>query len=217
MLALLAEYPSLARRLVETVDSWTANTLEMLQRLSTDWAEIESTFSPETDPGQLVEIQEGAGDFHEGGRSVTILAFQSGLKLVYKPRAMKVDAHFRETIDWCNAHGFQPAFQHFPMLVKNDYGWCAFISPATCIQPEEVTRFYQRLGGYLALLHVLEATDFHAENLIHWKRLTLAVRFLKILSCVSVCSRNASLTGQLVRLSMSVPSRVRPIRLCLLP
>src|SRR5262249_36097777 len=32
--------------------------------------------------------------------------------------------------------------------------------------PAEVRRFYERQGGYLALLYALEATDFHSENLI---------------------------------------------------
>ena len=27
-------------------------------------------------------------------------------------------------------------------------------------------RFYERQGGYLALLYMLQATDFHHENLI---------------------------------------------------
>ena len=35
-----------------------------------------------------------------------------------------------------------------------------------CTAPEEIQRFYERQGGYLALLYVLQATDFHFENLI---------------------------------------------------
>jgi type 2 lantibiotic biosynthesis protein LanM len=35
-----------------------------------------------------------------------------------------------------------------------------------CATREEVQRFYERQGGYLALLYALEATDFHFENLI---------------------------------------------------
>ncbi len=35
-----------------------------------------------------------------------------------------------------------------------------------CASADEVRRFYERQGRYLALLHALEATDFHCENLI---------------------------------------------------
>ncbi len=37
---------------------------------------------------------------------------------------------------------------------------------APCATAEELARFYRRQGGYLALLYLLAATDFHNDNLI---------------------------------------------------
>ncbi len=166
MLTLLEEYPVLARQLVEATERWSTGTLELLQRLCADWDELCRTFSPESDPGFLSEIKEGAGDVHQSGRSVTILTWSSGLRLVYKPRSLAIDAHFQELLSWLNAHGCQPAFRTLKLLPKEAYGWCEYISPAACPSKEGVQRFYQRLGGYLALLYALEATDFHSENLL---------------------------------------------------
>ncbi len=166
MLTLLEEYPVLARILVEMVERWVDSTLELLNRLCSDWDEIRATFAPDKDPGQLTEIQEGAGDKHQRGRSVTILTWKSGLRLVYKPRSLAIDSQFQYLLTWLNAHGCQPAFRPCTLLAKGSYGWCEFVSATSCTSSAEIERFYQRLGGYVALLYALEATDFHAQNMI---------------------------------------------------
>src|SRR5207248_11212631 len=121
---------------------------------------------PAGDPGILIEIQQGAGDTHRGGHNVTILTWSSGFRLVYKPRTMMTDIHFQELLTWLNTRGQQPAFHTFTIIDKQTYGWSEFVPACDCTAREEVERFYQRQGGYLALLYALEATDFHAENLI---------------------------------------------------
>ncbi len=163
---LLEEYAVLTRQLVECIESWTTREQELLTRLCSDWEEISHTFSPERNPGQLVEIYEGAGDTHRGGHSVTILTWNSGFRLVYKPRSMAIDSHFQELLIWLNERGQQPPLRTFAVLNKRSYGWAEFLYAATCASPAEVKRFYQRQGSYLALLYVLEAVDFHAENVI---------------------------------------------------
>ena len=40
------------------------------------------------------------------------------------------------------------------------------VAPSPCRTAEEVERFHQRQGAWVALLYALEATDFHWENLI---------------------------------------------------
>jgi len=163
---LLEEYPVLARLLVEAIDRWVYCELELLERFCADWDEIRSVFSPAIDPGVLVEILGEQGDTHRGGHSVTVLVWSSGFRLVYKPRAMAIDVHFQELLSRLNDLGYQPAFRTFKVINKGTYGWAEFVQGSSCISKEEVERFYQRQGGYLALLYALEATDFHAENLI---------------------------------------------------
>ena len=165
-LTFLEEYPVLARHLVETIERQISSTLELLQRLTADWNEIRTIFMPAGETGVLTEIRENAGDFHDNGRSVTILTWSSGFQLVYKPRPLAIDTHFQELLAWLNEQGCQFAFRTLQVLDKGPYGWCEFVSVTNCTSPEEVQRFYQRLGGYLALLYTLEATDFHAENLL---------------------------------------------------
>ncbi|PZW29570.1 type 2 lantibiotic biosynthesis protein LanM [Thermosporothrix hazakensis] len=166
MLLLLEEYNVLARLLVEALDQWVETSLELLERLCADWAEICATFAVPTTPGALVDIQTGKGDTHRGGRSVTVLTWSSGFQLVYKPRSLAVDVHFQELLAWLNEAGFQPAFRTLRILDRKSYGWMEFVRCQSCTLEEEVERFYRRQGGYLALLYALEAADFHFENLI---------------------------------------------------
>lgn len=166
MLALLHEYPVLARQLVVCADQWLASSLEFLTRLATDFAAIRSTFASGRDPGVLVEIQGEAGDRHRNGRSVRIAKFSSGLTLVYKPRSLATDVHFNELLAWVNGKGFHPGYRSLQVLDRGSYGWAEFIAAKGCESPQEIHRFYRRQGGNLALLHGLGATDFHHENLI---------------------------------------------------
>src|SRR6266849_4245137 len=79
---------------------------------------------------------------------------------------MAVDRHFQDLLDWANAQGVSPPFRTLRILDEGDYGWVEFVSAVTCVSAEELKRFYRRQGGYLALLYLVHATDFHFENLI---------------------------------------------------
>ncbi|MBR8834760.1 MAG: type 2 lantipeptide synthetase LanM family protein [Stigonema ocellatum SAG 48.90 = DSM 106950] len=165
-ISLLQEYPVLARQMLIAIENWVTFSLEFLQHLCADWDEICSTFSPDENPGLLIELKGGVGDTHQGGRSVLIAKFSSGFQVVYKPRTLAVDVHFQELLNWINNRGNHPPFRTLKILERGTYGWVEFVSASGCSSTEEIELFYQRQGGYLAILYVLEATDFHSENLI---------------------------------------------------
>ena len=162
----MEEYAVLARQLVETLNRWVTCELELVERLCADWQQIQSLFPPASDPGVLIDIERGADDTYRGGHSVTILTWSSGFRLVYKPRALTLDLHFQELLSWLNRLGQQPAFRTLTIIDKQTYGWTEFVPAYDCTSREEVERFYQRQGRYLALLYVLDGTDFHCGNLI---------------------------------------------------
>ncbi len=166
ILALLQEYPVLARQLTICIQQWVRFSLEFIHHLYADWDEIKIRFSPGKDPGQLVAVKGNQGDSHQGGRSVEIASFSSGFQLVYKPRSLATDIHFQQLLTWLNERGDHLPFRTLKILNRDFYGWIEFVTPQTCNSQEEVKHFYERQGGYLALLYALEATDFHNENLI---------------------------------------------------
>lgn len=163
---LLQEYPVLARLMATAIDNWVRFSLEFLAHLCADWKMIRASLTPDANPGTLVGISGGAGDTHREGRSVVIADFHSGFKVVYKPHSLSVDVHFNELLEWINQRGDHPPFRTTKVIDCGHYGWVEFVPAEGCSSADQVRRFYERQGGYLALLYALEATDFHLENLI---------------------------------------------------
>lgn len=166
ILSLLEEYPVLARQLVLTIDHWMNYTLEFLGHLCADWDTIRATFASGCDPGLLIAVSAGAGDLHRCGRSVLILKFSSGLQLLYKPKSLAIDMHFQELLIWLNERGAKPSFRTLKLIDRGSYGWSEFVHAHDCASSDEVVRFYERQGSYLALLYAFNAVDFHFENII---------------------------------------------------
>lgn len=164
--SILQEYPVLARLIVTTITQWVDSVGEFVRRLLNDAPAIRSAFSIEPDPRGIRIINASAGDKHRGGRCVFIIGFESGDRLVYKPKSVDVDASFQKLLDWLNGTGVKPGFRPLNILPRGDYGWMEFIEAGACRSVEGVGRFYQRQGGYLALLYALGGIDIHHENLI---------------------------------------------------
>ncbi len=162
----LRDYPVLARLLVEHAQRWVAVSLEFLERLCVDWPGISAAFAADVAPGLLIDVAGNLADTHRGGRSVSVARFGSGLRVVYKPKSLAVDAHFQELLQWLNARGADPPFRTLSVLDRGTHGWVEHVAARACGSAEDVRRFYERQGGYLALLYALDATDFHRDNLV---------------------------------------------------
>lgn len=160
----LDRYPVLERLLATAADQSQASWREMMARLRDDWELLGKAFALRAET--LVHVDCGLGDPHRGGRSVMILTFASGRRLVYKPRSVAVEAHFSNCIAWFNDHGLEPSLRPLAALPRGDYGWVEFIEPRPCKSPDDIRSFYRRQGALLALLYLLDGTDCHNENLI---------------------------------------------------
>ena len=169
--AFYREYPVLARQLVLIIDFWLDEALEIVSRLALDWPIILRERLLDNACGQLTKLESGTGDGHKQGRSVIKLGFESGSQLIYKPRSLALDKHFEQLLFWLNSR-LESDSPHFPeflaaqVLDRGKYGWSKFVQTIDCASVQQLDRFYLRQGGYLALMYLLEATDFHSENMI---------------------------------------------------
>lgn len=164
--SILETYPALAHQLVNRINKWVDFGLQFIEHLCADWSAIQVTFGADAQRGRLSKVHGGLGDTHNGGKAVLMVEFERGWKLVYKPRSMAVDLHFQQLLAWLNDHGSHPPFLTTKIIDRGSHGWSEYVTSSGCDTPEEVVRFYERQGGYLALLYALEAVDFHYENLI---------------------------------------------------
>ncbi|HEX4224429.1 MAG TPA: type 2 lanthipeptide synthetase LanM family protein [Pseudonocardiaceae bacterium] len=164
--ALFSAYPVLARMLGTACLHAVAAHREMLARVRADRVVIVARLLGGVDPGPLVAVRPGSGDYHRRGRSVAVLEFASGAKVVYKPRSLALQVHFDDLVDWLNRAVPWLGLRTVASLPRADYGWQEFIDYRPCTELAEVEVFYQRQGALLALINALEGTDIHHENVI---------------------------------------------------
>ncbi|WP_241253160.1 type 2 lantipeptide synthetase LanM family protein [Streptomyces sp. W1SF4] len=166
--ALLAGRPVLARILGRAALDAADAVAEALERLADDHGSLTTGLLVRSggDPGPLVGIEPGAGDGHRGGRSVMLLRFADGTRLVYKPRPLSVHRHFNDLVAWFNQLPGSVDLRTLRLLDRGDYGWVEFVAARPCACAREVEAFYRRQGALLALLHLVDGTDLHHENLI---------------------------------------------------
>lgn len=164
--ALFREYPVLARIMAGAVEQWAGATAELLARAVADRALIARTFYGGEPLGPLVSVTTGWGDVHQQGRSVACVEFDGGLRVVYKPTPLAVDAAFGQFVTFVNRLGLRHPHRTIRVLDRPGYGWVEHIGARDCEDPAAVERFYWRQGSFLALFHLLRAVDFHQENLI---------------------------------------------------
>lgn len=160
--------PVLTAMIGEICQDWEVATTEMLQRLQSDLPIIKQTFWTNTNNQNKLIIKRlkcGLGDPHRGGRSVAIVQTNMG-DVVYKPKKLigtEAIGRLLTTLHKINPNT-TPLTPKF--INQGDYGWEERVVAKSCNNQTEVKYFYQRLGGWLRLLQVLNANDFWYDNLI---------------------------------------------------
>lgn len=167
LLSFFQKYPVLGRLMATAVNFWVEFAAEFLQRLAEDRADIQRVFGSTIDSlGKIAEIQTSLSDPHKRGRSVILLTFESGLKLVYKPKDLGLEVSFNQFLNWCNQHSQLLDFKVIQVLNQKSYGWVEYVEYQPCADEAAAERFYQRAGMLLCVLYALRGTDCHCENLI---------------------------------------------------
>lgn len=166
LLSFFQEYSVLGRVVATAIDFWVEATAEFINRLATDWSDIEQHFSEETPLKQVVALKPSLSDPHNRGRSAIALKFDTGLQVVYKPKDLGLDVAFYKLLDWCNSHATPLPFKVLRVLNRSTHGWMEYVESLPCEDEAAAQRFYQRSGMLLCLVYVLEGTDCHYENLI---------------------------------------------------
>lgn len=159
---LLINYPVLARVMTERTLIHITTFNNMINRFIQDYKEL-NIFSNDS---IIKKIEFGMGDTHKNGEAVHIIHFQNGKKTVYKPRSVAVDESFQNLLTWINQKGLKHPLKSLKMISRKDYGWMEFIDYKSCDSKEAVERFYYRQGVLVGLLYILNAGDFHYENII---------------------------------------------------
>jgi lantibiotic modifying enzyme len=144
---------------------WINHSLNISDRYLNDHEKIWQKFFNGINPGFISKIELGLGDKHCNGESVSMLHFKNGKKLIYVPRKRNLHSHFYQLCDWLEKL-INIGFKHPETLIMETHTWVEFIENESCTDIKQIKRFYERTGVYLALLYVMDATDFHYENIV---------------------------------------------------
>jgi lantibiotic modifying enzyme len=162
---LFQRFPVLAGLWILAIDQWRNHIAEILKRVRKDRNAISRCFFEGRPLGVIRNIYPGLSDPHRGGRSVTLVEFDSG-HLIYKPRSGRSETRWFELLAWMNRHGFSPKLRIARILERSSYSWMEFVEVASCKDKAGVRRFYERLGAMIAVAYLLKAVDCHRENVI---------------------------------------------------
>lgn len=163
----MTTYPALARLLGVRVAMWIRSLVEFAVRLDEDQARFACELDAGEALGDLVALEFGAGDSHNGGRSVAICSFASGFTVVYKPRSGSIDVAFAALIDRMNEFFESDLRLRVPRTLDcSTRCWSEYISPQACTSLDELRQYFRRMGTLLAVIHLLQGNDFHLENVI---------------------------------------------------
>ncbi len=145
---------------------WRTFISEICARTEGDAALIASRFLGRETRGALVGVAGDTGDLHNEGRAVAILRFDGGGRVVYKPKDLTVAAGWLDLCQFLNDSGLELDLPVRKMAVQGDHTWEEFVETEPCSSPEQVARFYRRMGETIRLLQFLEGRDFWLDNLI---------------------------------------------------
>jgi type 2 lantibiotic biosynthesis protein LanM len=159
-----SEYPALARLLSTMAGYWARNVSELASFLEEDLSEIEKVFNGSRPAGHLIAVRTSLSDSHDENRTVAILEFESGLKIVYKPRNLGIEKEWFTLLAYLNARGGD--FLTLKVIDRSNRGWVELVERAPCRDSVEARQYYTRAGMLLAVLYALEASDCFYENVI---------------------------------------------------
>jgi type 2 lantibiotic biosynthesis protein LanM len=163
---LFVDKPVLLRLIAVLTRQWIDTAREFVRRLAADLPALRGNLLPSSTPSRVTKIEGDLSDPHNGGRSVLILSFEDGARLVYKPKDLRLDIAWHDLIASLNRAGAPVMLKAVLTLARDGYGWTEFIDHTGCADPAGCDRFFRRAGALLALLHCFVSTDMHQENII---------------------------------------------------
>src|SRR6202034_1749082 len=95
--------PVLLRLVAVVTRQWIDTASEFITRLDTDLATVTRTILQSGAPGMVTTIEGEHSDRHNNGRSVLVISFKDGHRVVYKPKDLQIDAAWHALIGRLNA------------------------------------------------------------------------------------------------------------------
>ena len=163
---LFDQKPVLLRLIALVTRQWLNTSRELVTRMAADVEAVRGDLlrSPAASP--VARIGSALSDPHTGGHCVHLVEFEDGLRVMYKPKDLRLDAAWHALVERLNLAGAPVGLKTVRVLAKDGYGWAEYVEHAGCADAGGIRQFFRRAGAWLALLHCFAAADMHHENMI---------------------------------------------------
>ncbi|MBZ9626043.1 type 2 lantipeptide synthetase LanM family protein [Clostridium sp. FP2] len=209
------EYPNLWSELMTRATYLSDFIIQIINHIDSDKKDLIDLFLDGNDNNFIItQIDFGAGDSHQQGKSVGIIQFNYKYHVVYKPHHLKIDTGFQTFCKWLNEQKINGYLQLQTPIVftTKEYGWTSYVSYKSCEDEQQMLNYYHRIGHLLALLYLFDAKDFHHENLIAHGEIPILIDLETLFHGTVVDSKN-DLSTQLMENSvletMLLPRRIQ--------
>lgn len=165
------KFPVLGRWLAQLTSFLCTAGEELIQRLTVDRQQISSTFFAGRQILQIKSLKLGQSDHHAEGKSVIIVELElidsESETIVYKPRCLQSEAAMQGLLATLN-QAKVIEFATYRLLCQEGYGYAEFIPSGKnhVNSIKDLERFYNQMGGYLAIFYILGGGDMHHENIM---------------------------------------------------
>jgi lantibiotic modifying enzyme len=139
---------------------------EWRRRLAADRRQLQASIGCGRPLGRVLAVREGLSDPHDGGRTVALVRFASGVRVVYKPRPVGLEAAFQHFLQWWNRRAGGLELLTPQVVDRGAHGWMEHVRQEQCHEAGAVGRYYERAGALIALAGLLDATDLHCGNVV---------------------------------------------------
>lgn len=158
-------YPLLKENVWRTIEQSSVFLSTVWKRLIQDREEIEKTILKGNRMGKVISISDMASDLHCGGQCVLKIETDLGQKFLYKPRSVQTEKVLIKLLNYVYG-GIHLEGYSYGCVLRDTYGWTAFVEACDCTEPDQVKRYFKRLGAAVGVCYVLGTGDLHYENLI---------------------------------------------------
>ncbi|NKZ01597.1 type 2 lanthipeptide synthetase LanM family protein [Nocardiopsis alborubida] len=142
------------------------STREACARLAADRDQIADVFGIAADD-RLVSLGSSDGDTHHHGRSVSVLTFRSGRRLVHKPRDVSCESAYRTVAEVFNTR-LGTSLPCARVLERDGYGYVEHVESEDV--SDMIPGFMRASGELAAVLYLFDARDMHFENVLPTRR-----------------------------------------------
>ncbi|MDC3982174.1 type 2 lanthipeptide synthetase LanM family protein [Polyangium jinanense] len=213
---ILERYPLLARDFVRIGRMWSNSITLLTKRLRDDLPQLTRVGLLDPAPGRITRVTLGAGDHHDGGKTVVLLEFENTQRVVYKPRDTRIYRFYQQFVECLAPAVADTITLRAPnVLARDSYGWVEFIPHAEAGETDLET-YLRNLGASAGVAYLLGSSDLHLENVIATSTCPVPVDLETAIQNHARTSSSTANDHAIARLNGSVlGSGYLPVRICI--